>query len=183
MQSPESRVQSAECRVQSAECRVQSPESRVQSPESRVQSPESRVQSPESRVQSPESRVQSPESRVQSPVQSPVQLLAYAVIFKGILCGLEEGAKIIVNTSHALQTISYYCLTSTYLCLRVCPFASIHLLVFGCLFLVGQRLGGWVLSERLANKSAWSSSSEVLLHVFSDVINLRVFRVKIHFEI
>ena len=54
-------------------------------------------------------------------------------------------------------------------------FASIHLLVFGCLFLVGQRLGGWVLSERLANKSAWSSSSEVLLHVFSDVINLRVF--------
>ena len=62
-------------------------------------------------------------------------------------------------------------------------FASIHLLVFGCLFLVGQRLGGWLLSERLANKSAWSSSSEVLLHVLSDVINLRVFRVKIHFEI
>ena len=25
------------------------------------------------------------------------------VIFKGILCELEEGAKIIVNTSHALQ--------------------------------------------------------------------------------
>ena len=31
------------------------------------------------RVQSPESRVQSPESRVQSPVQSPVQVLDYAV--------------------------------------------------------------------------------------------------------
>ena len=38
-------------------------------------------------------------------------------------------------------------------------FASIHLLVFGCLFLVGQRLGGWVFSRRLANISAWSSSS------------------------
>ena len=28
------------------------------------------------------------------------------VIFKGILCELEEGAKIIVNTSHALQIIA-----------------------------------------------------------------------------
>ena len=104
------------------------------------------------------------------------------VIFKGILCELEEGAKIIVNTSHARHI--YISLPSS-LCFGA-PlefFASIHLLVFGCLFLVGQRLGGWVLSERLANKSAWSPSSEVLLHVFSDVINLRVFRVKIHFEI
>ena len=41
-----------------------------------------------------------------------------------------------------------------------------------------------MLSKRLANKSAWSSSSsEVLLHVFSDMINFRVFRVKIHFGI
>ena len=39
------------------------------------------------------------------------------IIFKGILCEIEEGAKI-VNTSHALQIISYYSLTSTYLCLR-----------------------------------------------------------------
>ena len=37
-------------------------------------------------------------------------------------------------------------------------FASIHLLVFGSPFVVSQRLGGWVVSERLANKSAWSSS-------------------------
>ena len=62
-------------------------------------------------------------------------------------------------------------------------FASIHLLVFGCLFLVGQRLRGWVLSKRLANKSAWSSLSEVPLHVFSNIINFRVFWVKIHFGV
>ena len=46
-----------------------------------------------------------------------------------------------------------------------------------------KRLGGWVLSKRLVNKSAWSSSSEVLLHVFSDIINFRVFWVNIHFGI
>ena len=63
-------------------------------------------------------------------------------------------------------------------------FARIHLLLFGCLFLVGQRLARrLVLSKRLENKSAWSSSSEVLLHVFSDIINFRVFWVKIHFGI
>ena len=61
-------------------------------------------------------------------------------------------------------------------------FASINLLVFCCLFLVAQRLGGWVLSKRLTNKSAWSSSSsEVLLRIFSDIINFRVFWVKIYF--
>ena len=38
-------------------------------------------------------------------------------------------------------------------------------------------------SIRLANKSAWSSSSEVLLHVVSDLINFRVFWVKIHFGV
>ena len=62
-------------------------------------------------------------------------------------------------------------------------FSRIHLLLFGCLFLVGQRLGSWVLSKRLAYKSAWSSSSEVPLHVFSDIISFRVFWVKIHFGI
>ena len=38
-------------------------------------------QSPESRVHSAESIVQSPESRVQGPVQSPVQVLDYAISF------------------------------------------------------------------------------------------------------
>ena len=37
-------------------------------------------------------------------------------------------------------------------------FTSIHLLVFGCSFFAGRRLSGWVVSKRLANKSAWSSS-------------------------
>ena len=41
----------------------------------------------------------------------------------------------------------------------------------------------WVLSIRIVNKSAWSSSSEVLLRVFSDKINFRVFWVNIHFGI
>ena len=50
------------------------------------------------------------------------------VIFKGILCELEEGAKIIVSTSHARQIISYYCLTSTYLCLRVCASELLRIL-------------------------------------------------------
>ena len=59
-------------------------------------------------------------------------------------------------------------------------FTSIHLLVFGCSFFVGQRLSGWVVSKRLGNKSAWSSSCspgliESLLHIVSDVMNFRVF--------
>ena len=42
-------------------------------------------------------------------------------------------------------------------------FASIHVLVFGFPFIVSQRLGGWVVSERLANKPAWSSSYSPVL--------------------
>ena len=63
-------------------------------------------------------------------------------------------------------------------------FASIHLLVFGSPFIVSQRLGGWVVSERLPNKSARSSSYSpgLLLHVFSD-IRFSVFWVKSHFKI
>ena len=47
--------------------------------------------------------------------------------FKGILCEIEEGAKI-VNTSHALQIIIYYSLTSTYICLRVFPSELVRIL-------------------------------------------------------
>ena len=87
--------------------------------------------------------------------------------YKGILCEIYRRYE---NSKHESRaTIKYYySLTSTYLCLRVCPsdttvqssfefFASIHLLVFGSPFIVSQRLGGWVVSERLPNKSAWSS--------------------------
>ena len=77
---------------------------------------------------------------------------------KGILC--EIGAKI-VNTHHALQS-SIITLTSTYHCLRLCPLELVrilYLLIFGCSFFVGQRLSGWVVSKRLENKSAWSSSN------------------------
>ena len=82
--------------------------------------------------------------------------------YKGISCEI-EGTKI-VNTSHALQIIKYYySLTSTYLCLRVCPSELIRILCQhpppGIWFSIhSQRLGGWVVSERLPNKSAWSSS-------------------------
>ena len=40
---------------------------------------------------------------------------------------IEEGAKI-VNTSHALQIIIYYFLTSTYICLRVFPSELVRIL-------------------------------------------------------
>ena len=76
------------------------------------------------------------------------------------------------HASRATLLFEFYISLPSSLSLRTRSnsFASIHLLIFGSLFLVGQRLGGWVLSKRLANKSAWSSASEVLLHVFSDNI-------------
>ena len=82
--------------------------------------------------------------------------------YKGILCEI-EGTKI-VNTSHALQssiiTLSFLDIFAFESVLQSSFefFASIQLLVFGSPFIVSQRLGGWVVSERLANKSAWSSS-------------------------
>ena len=83
--------------------------------------------------------------------------------YKGILCEI-EGTEI-VNTSHALQSsIITFWLLHIFAFESVLQslfeyFASIHLLVFGSPFIVSPRLGGWVVSKRLANKSAWSSSS------------------------
>ena len=56
-------------------------------------------------------------------------------------------------------------------------FASIHLLVFDSPFIVSvsQKLGGWVVSERLANKSAWSSSHSPGLINFSDIKHFSAF--------
>ena len=84
--------------------------------------------------------------------------------YKGILCEI-QGTKI-VNTSHALQSYQVLLLfdfhvslpSESVLQISFEFFASIHLLVFGSPFIVSQRLGGWVVSERLANNSAWSSS-------------------------
>ena len=84
--------------------------------------------------------------------------------YKGISCEI-EGTKI-VNTSRALQIIKYYySLTSTYLCLpslsfrarsNSLPASTSWYLVFHSSLPRGW--GGWVVSKRLANKSAWSSS-------------------------
>ena len=97
--------------------------------------------------------------------------MAFNVITKAHQCKIEEGAKI-VNMRHTLQ--SYYSLTSTYNKINIISFesflqrlfkffASIHHLVFGCLFFICQRLGDWVIIGKLANTSVWSSSLEALL--------------------
>ena len=83
-------------------------------------------------------------------------------IYRGILCE-REGTKI-VNTRLVLQSsIITLWLLHIFAFESVLQssfefFTSIDLLVLGYLFFVGQRLSGWVVSKRLANKSAWSSS-------------------------
>ena len=78
--------------------------------------------------------------------------------YKGITCEV-EGAKI-ANTSHERynQVFLHVFAFESVLQTSFEFFTSIHLLVFASPFIVSQRLGGWVVGERLANKSAWSSS-------------------------
>ena len=81
--------------------------------------------------------------------------------YKGILCEIEDMK--IVNTGHALQSsiislgLLHIFAFESVLQSSFKFFASIHLLVFGSPFIISQ-LGSWVVSKKLANKSAWSSS-------------------------